>query len=322
MTVSRKVMIVTVIILGTTSAAIATPFPFIQRSSSLVLTSTPTLSSVCSNGSTGSGDLVLETTPTPNSGALLFDCGTDLSSSLPLPAFSVSSSSVAIPTFATQGPSGSTISLAIDPIPGSQTRGDCAGTTTTITNGTPVSLTSSDTYDYCLSYSGFPSYGGSIPSFTTTWSLPAPSVSQVECGHNLSCAVQSNATLTKIRFAGNTIHVEADGTPGAYGFANVTVPKPSIPNINQLHVFVDNNKLSSSAVTITSNSTTYFIYFTFTFHSPVLIDIQLATPESAPSLILGLDPALFYEIGATVAVIVTISTSLVIRRARRTRPTT
>ena len=119
--------------------------------------------------------------------------------------------------------------------------------------------------------------------------------------------------------AGNTIHVEATGPHGAAGYANVTVPKSDIPHLDTLHVFVDNNKLTSSAVTITSNSTDYFIYFTFTFHSPVLIDIQLTAPAPTPNAptILGLDPTLFYEIvGALVAVII-VAVALVFLRSRK-----
>ena len=126
--------------------------------------------------------------------------------------------------------------------------------------------------------------------------------------------------MSRIRFAEVTIHVEADGPSGAHGYANVTVPKSNIPNIDQLHVFVDNSKLSSSAVIISSNSTDYFIYFTFTFHSPVLIDIQLTAPELIPNAptILGLVPTLFYEIIGVLAVIVIVSAVLVLRRRRRT----
>jgi len=123
--------------------------------------------------------------------------------------------------------------------------------------------------------------------------------------------------------AGNTIHVEATGPHGAAGYANVTVPKSDVPHLDTLHVFVDNNKLTSSAVTITSNSTDYFIYFTFTFHSPVLIDIQLTAPEPTPNAptIFGLDPTLFYEvIGALVSAVVVISVVLLTLRRRRTRP--
>jgi hypothetical protein len=115
----------------------------------------------------------------------------------------------------------------------------------------------------------------------------------------------SNATLTNIRFAGNTIHVEATGAHGAVGYANVTVPKSAVPHTDTLHVFIDNSKLDSSSVTITSNSTSYFIYFTFTFHSPVMIDIQLTAPENtAPAPILGLDPTLFYGLMGLLAIIV------------------
>jgi len=135
----------------------------------------------------------------------------------------------------------------------------------------------------------------------------------------MSCAVQSNSTLSNIRFAGNTIHVEATGTHGAVGYANVTVPKSAVPHIDTLHVFVDNSKLGSSAVTITSNSTSYFIYFTFTFHSPVLIDIQLTALEAAPSVptILGLDPTIFYEIVGALVAMMMVAVGLVYRRSRK-----
>jgi len=107
------------------------------------------------------------------------------------------------------------------------------------------------------------------------------------------------------------------------GYANVTIPKSDVPHIETLHVFVDNSPLGGSSVTITSDSTAYFVYFTFTFHSPVLIDIQLTAPENAATPnILGLDPTLFYEIvGALVAVVVVVSAAFVVRRRGRTGPT-
>ena len=159
---------------------------------------------------------------------------------------------------------------------------------------------------YTLTIAGSP-VGSSSSSATFTLTIAAPFVSTVGCGHDQSCSVMSNSTLTHVKFAGITIHAEADGPKGAHCYANITVPKSAIPNIDNLHVFVDNNKLARSDVTITSNSTDYFIYFTFTFHSPVQIDIQLTAPENAPSLILGLDPTLFYEIvGALVAILVVV----------------
>ncbi|HEX9613015.1 MAG TPA: hypothetical protein VGA05_05325, partial [Candidatus Bathyarchaeia archaeon] len=172
---------------------------------------------------------------------------------------------------------------------------------------------------YILTITGSPG-GSSSSSATFTLTITAPSVSTVCCGHDLSCSVLSNATLTHVKFAGITIHAEADGPKGAHGYANITVPRTAIPNIDNLHVFVDNSKLARSDVTVTSNSTDYFIYFTFTFHSPVQIDIQLTVPENAPSLILGLDPTLFYEIvGALVAVFVVIVALAVMATRRRSR---
>jgi hypothetical protein len=132
----------------------------------------------------------------------------------------------------------------------------------------------------------------------------------------------SNATLTNVRFAGNTIHVEATGAHGAVGYANVTVPKSAVPHIDTLHVFVDNSKLGSSSVTITSNSTSSFIYFTFTFHSPVMIDIQLTAPENTAPVpnILGVDPTLFYGLIGLLAVVLVVIAAFTVRKRRK--PTT
>jgi len=189
-----------------------------------------------------------------------------------------------------------------------------------LTFGTEAGMLAVGRYYYCATFSDAPSSG--LAAFTVTWTQ-STAVSTIGCGHNVSCNIQSNATLSNLRFAGVTIHVEADGSSGAHGYANVTVPKMDIPNINELHVFVDNSKLSSSAVVLSSNSTDYFIYFTFTFHSPVLIDIQLTVPENAATpTILGLDPTLFYEIvEVLIAVIVIVSAALVVHRRGRTRPT-
>jgi hypothetical protein len=193
------------------------------------------------------------------------------------------------------------------------------GTTSTMTISTTTVLPLGT---YTLTVAGSPA---GLSSSTATFSLTitAPFVSTVSCGHDLSCSVQSNATLSKIRFAGNTIHVEADGPRGANGYANVTIPKSAVPHIDTLHVFVDNSKLSSSAVTITSNSTAYFIYFTFTFHSPVQIDIQLTAPEPAPNpapnapSILGLDPTLFYAaVGGVIVLVAIIGAAVGLRRRK------
>jgi len=161
--------------------------------------------------------------------------------------------------------------------------------------------------------------GSTTHTAPITITVTAPSVSTVGCGHDLSCSVKSNSTLSNVKFAGNTIHFEATGSPGTLGYASVTVPKSNTPNINELHVFVDNSKLGSSSVTITSDSADYFIYFTFSFHSPVEIDIQLTNIENAPTLILGVDPTLFYEMVGALAVIVIVAVALVYRRSRKPR---
>src|SRR5207245_10162531 len=115
---------------------------------------------------------------------------------------------------------------------------------------------------------------------------------------------------------------EAAGIDDWHVYAKVTVPKSEIPNIDDMHVFVDNNKLNSG-VRITSNSSAYFIYFTFPFHSPVKIDIQLSAPQQTPNAptILGIDQTLFYEIiGGIIAAIVIVSAGVVVARRRKTVP--
>ena len=193
------------------------------------------------------------------------------------------------------------------------------------TTGATSSLTISTTTvlppgTLTLTIKGSPA-GSSFSAATFTLTITALPVSTVSCGHNASCSVQSNATLSDIRFAGVTVHVQADGPSGAHGYANMTAPKSDIPNLNQLHVFVDNSRLSSSAVTITSNSTDYFIYFTFTFHSPVLIDIQLSSPENAATQnILGLEPTVFYGIVSGIVAILVVVGAVAYRASKhRTR---
>jgi len=84
----------------------------------------------------------------------------------------------------------------------------------------------------------------------------------------------------------------------------VTIPKSALPNINQLRVFANNLPVNSSSLDITSNTTDYFVYITFTFHSRVLIDLQLQASNDAVSSILGLDPTLFYGLVLGLAVII------------------
>ena len=84
----------------------------------------------------------------------------------------------------------------------------------------------------------------------------------------------------------------------------MTIPKSALPNINQLHVFANNLPVNSSSLAITSNTTDYFVYITFTFHSPVLIDVQLQASDNATFSIFGLNPTLFYGLALGLAVII------------------
>jgi hypothetical protein len=272
----------------------------------------PAASVLVANCGIGSSILVANITHVGmgSSGTVMFSCGANGS------AITVTNGGTVTPQFSL--PPGYT-SLKISTSPACAS-GISLSPGSSLSFGTGAGAFPVASYNYCASFSNAPASG--LATFTVTWTQSAQSISSVECGHDASCSVQSNATLSNIRFAGNTIHVEADGPHDAGGFANVTVPKSAVPHIDTLHVFVDNSKLGSSAVTITSNSTDYFLYFTFTFHSPVLIDIQLTAPENAatPS-ILGLDPTLFYEIvAALIAVVIMVSAVLVVRRRRRTRP--
>src|SRR5256886_12338773 len=90
-----------------------------------------------------------------------------------------------------------------------------------------------------------------------------PFVSTVSCGHDLSCSVQSSAALSNVKFAGNTIHFTATGPAGTQGYANVTVPKAAIPNIDEMHVFVKRSQISSTAVTWKCDAVKYFILIPF-----------------------------------------------------------
>ncbi len=192
-----------------------------------------------------------------------------------------------------------------------------------ITTGATSSLTISTTTivapgTYSQTITGSPP-GSSSSTATFILTIIPASVYTVDCGRGEFCSIQSNATLSKISFAGVTIHAEADGPSGAHGYANVTIPKPNIPNINQLRVFVGNSNLSSSVIK-SSNSMDYFIYFTFAFHSPVLIDIQLSAPENPTSTVQGLDyPAIFYRSIAAIAVLVVLVVALVSYRISKTR---
>lgn len=102
------------------------------------------------------------------------------------------------------------------------------------------------------------------------------------CGTGCTATVSSDAIVTN--FAGNStlLSFTATGQTGTSAFANVTIPKSAVPNINALQVRINGTLVTP---TITSNSTSLFVYFTFTFHSAFVIQIQLVSTSAAPVLL-------------------------------------
>ncbi len=100
-----------------------------------------------------------------------------------------------------------------------------------------------------------------------------PTASQtLTCGTG-SCNVASNATIAQTQFylGNHTLIVTFSGPTDTVGFSNVTVPRTDVFNSDQASITVYRNGtiVPSSQVSIVSNSTDFFIYFTFTFHSGV-----------------------------------------------------
>ena len=169
------------------------------------LTLTPGDFNCTPSGSSTQG-LVQAGTPTANSGLLEYGCGFCQNTSIcggtgqpamgQQPAFSVSApagvtSGSFTPTFtisitSTASPA-PTASLGIEPVVATCFTGcgvpshDCASPTT-ITSGTPVTFSATPTsgqlslepfpsgYVYCLTYSGFDGPGGSIGTYSVSWS--------------------------------------------------------------------------------------------------------------------------------------------------------
>jgi len=92
------------------------------------------------------------------------------------------------------------------------------------------------------------------------------------CGSS-SCAIATNATIDPpMYYPGNhTLIVTFAGPTDTVGFSNVTVPKSDVSNSDpsSITVYRNNTVVPSTQVTITSNSTDFFVYITFTFHSGV-----------------------------------------------------
>jgi len=94
--------------------------------------------------------------------------------------------------------------------------------------------------------------------------------------------VSSDATIANFTANSTLLSFTATGQTGTSAFANVTIPKSAVSNIIALQVRINGTVVTP---TITSNSTSFFVYFTFTFHSTFLIQIQLVSTSAAPVLL-------------------------------------
>src|SRR2546425_3076512 len=175
MKIAKKTLFASIIAISSLVGVVYAALLLTQTFPAVTIPSTPaiTITSACSPGTSGTGALVLESTPTVDSGTLIFDCG-PAGSSTPTPALSVSIASFltsvpATPTFTivTSPATGPSVTLALG-TPGSPF-GTCSfQAEAPLTSGSPISLTTAS-FDYCLAYSGFSTSGGSITSFTITW---------------------------------------------------------------------------------------------------------------------------------------------------------
>lgn len=109
--------------------------------------------------------LHLSTTPSPVTGNLQYDCG-----SVAAPALTISSSSTSCPSSCTATP---TFTLPAPYTQLSVVAGACTNTnapTNILATGTSVQFGSGTSWVYCASYSNVAVSGGTLPSFSVTWS--------------------------------------------------------------------------------------------------------------------------------------------------------
>jgi hypothetical protein len=182
--------------------------------------------------------------------------------------------------------------------------------TSTISGSGSLTLTVSDGSpgNYTVTVTG--TSGSIIHSVVVNVMVRAPV--PLKCGGDSDCNIESDAPLSDVRFGDKKIHFTVDGTAGARGAVNVTIPRSAVPDIDKIEVSVDGAKQPRSSLMIVSDDANYHVYFSFTFHSPVVIDIDLAPATT----ILGLAPLVFYGIvGGGIAFV--IGGTLAVFRRRR-----
>ncbi len=147
---------------------------------------------------------------------------------------------------------------------------------------------------------GSETYGGQLDAVLFKYGV---SQAIIGCG-STSCAVTSNATITGTSYisSNHTLQLSFEGATGSHGFANVTVAKSAVYQGigSNIRIIVDGDELAPSEKTITMNSTHFFVYFTFTFHSQVqaqliLFPLSLAstTPLLSLAVLLLIIPTIF-----------------------------
>jgi hypothetical protein len=159
-----------------------------------------------------------------------------------------------------------------------------------------------------------------VPSESVALTVIVAADTIIPCGSFGNCLILSDTRISGPSYNGGMIHFAATGLPGASGFANVTIPRAATSNITDTHVLVNGAVLPGNSVTITGNGLDYFIFFNFTFHSPVNVDIQLSE-SGRSSNPLGISQILVFAGIAGVFAIATIGIGAVVavRRKKRAR---
>jgi hypothetical protein len=100
--------------------------------------------------------------------------------------------------------------------------------------------------------------------------------STTPCGTGCTATVTSPATITSFTANSTSVNFNASGQSGVTVTTTVTVPISSIPDPTAVVVLVNGTSIPR---TITNNTTTYFITFSFTFHSTFVINIHLRAAD-------------------------------------------
>jgi hypothetical protein len=114
---------------------------------------------------------------------------------------------------------------------------------------------------------------GTATSVSHSTTVTFIGVAQTGCG--AGCSIASDATIANVFSNSTIISFTATGSSGTTAFANVTIPVASVPSINSLKITING---TSTPFTLTTDGTSFFVYFTFTFHSTLVIQISLAAP--------------------------------------------